>query len=76
MNRSSFACPPDHGEVSTSSPCAAKLAPLKAVPERGHFLFQRLTALLTYRSRLSQIIFRARCWWLIQRIALKMWWRG
>jgi len=76
MNRSSFACSPDHGEVSPSSPGAAKLAPLKAVPERGLFLFTPSTALLTYRSRLSQIIFRARCWWLIQRIALKMWWRG
>jgi hypothetical protein len=71
--------PADHAplrDVPVPPPGGSNLAPLKAIPERGHFLFQRLTALLTYRSRLSQIIFRARCWWLIQRIGFRVWWRG
>jgi hypothetical protein len=42
----------------------------------GHFLFHLKTPLRLDRSGLREIIFRARCWWLIQRIALKMWWRG
>jgi len=40
------------------------------------FPFQLKTPLRLDRSGLREIIFRARCWWLIQRIALKMWWRG
>ena len=60
-------CPPQLGGT---------LAPLKAIPERGHFPFQRLTRHSVSRSRLSQIFFRARCWLLTQEVALRVWWRG
>jgi hypothetical protein len=40
------------------------------------FLFRLQTPLRFNRSGVREIIFRLRCWWLIQRIALKMWWRG
>jgi len=62
-------------DVPVPPPGGSNLGQLQ--PDRlAHFLFTPSTALSNYRSRLSQIIFRARCWWLIQRIALKMWWRG
>ena len=42
----------------------------------AHFSFTPLTWLQNYRSRLSQIIFRARCWLLTKEVALRVWWRG
>jgi hypothetical protein len=65
---------PLHGK-SCPPLLAGNLAPVNT-QYRGHFPFQRLTLLPQARSRLSQIIFRARCWLLTTEVALRVWWRG
>jgi hypothetical protein len=67
-------CSPAHGKPS--SPAMGGNLARHELHLSGHFLFQLQTPLRLDRSGLREIIFRARCWWLIQRIALKMWWRG
>ena len=59
--------------VSPSSPGAGNLAPHNS-SLRGHS-YSAVTALCHRRSRLLQIIFRARVWWLIQKIGWRLAWR-
>lgn len=74
MTNSPRTAAPLHGK-SCPPLLAGNLAPVNT-QYRGHFLFTPLTWLQNYRSRLLQIIFRARCWLLTKEVALRVWWRG
>jgi hypothetical protein len=68
-------CSPAHGKPSSPA-MGGNWGQRQANSPLAPFPFQLKTPLRLSRSGLREIIFRARCWWLIQRIALKMWWRG
>ena len=68
-----------HGEATAHSLRAGNLALPQADSRQGHSYSDDVASSMRFarrRSRLLQIIFRLRCWWLLQEIAWRLAWRS